>query len=500
MRTTTRLLSLLSLLGPLALGAGCNGAASPSGGTGSTAATGSSSTTAVSGKAPTLASSPSPSTPTSQASPSPAPVSSTGAVAVMAQAPLPASTAGTATYTVDPSQPQAGTNFTSLSALLAATTLNPGEIVEVATGSSYSDIVNFSAQHSGAPGNPVVIRAKPGAGYATWDASLMSPTAQGQLANSGYFWQLGPTSHDIEICGIEIENLPNATAAAGPLRGVYFQGCQSCSFHHGFVHDNGSDGFMSTGLDVRVESCEVARNGAGDGYTHNFYMEGTGTHIRFNYIHDAQGGINYKDRSLPDSNGIAVELAYNWIANAVNGGYELDFSQNTTLNGGATTTSAYVIGNVILPSASGNTSEPIAVGDGRVGTVHLVNNTIFASSATSAIVNITATVSSVDFTNNVVFGGTLVVLNASAVGTISGSNNVASSSITFPAGLTSTVAITGAAPAPFAPPPLEAVNAGTTTLALAELAPVFELAQPTAGQLAVNARTDGGSTAGASSH
>lgn len=494
MRTSLALVALL----PIVL-AGCNGAASPNGGSTSSAAT---KTTAPTAGTPSSGT-PAPksggttvATPSPAPSATPAPASSTGAAAVMAMAPLPASTQGTATYTVDPSRPTSATSFATLSALLAATTLKPDDIVEVATASPYSDIVILSAQHSGSTGHPVVIRAKPGAGYATWDASLMDAATRSRLASRGFFWQLDGTSHDIEICGVEIKNLPNATAAAGPLRGVFFLGSH-CSFHHGWVHDNGSDGFMSTGLDTRVESCDVSFNGAGDGYTHNFYMEGTGTHIRFNHIHDAQGGINYKDRSVPDQDGIAVEVAYNWIENAVNGGYELDFSQNGTVGGGSTTTSAYVIGNVIVPSATGNTSQPIAVGDGRVGTVHIVNNTFFAPSGTKAIVSVNAAVSSVDFTNNAVYGSLSLV--SGTAGPVTGSNEVAPASVSFPASITSVVTLAGAAPAPFAPRPAEAVNAGTTALALPELAPVFELAQPAQGQLQVNARTDGGSTVGASS-
>ena len=58
------------------------------------------------------------------------------------------------TYTVDPSQPQAGTNYTSLSALLAAVTLSPGDMVEISTASSYSDTILLTSMHSGATGNP----------------------------------------------------------------------------------------------------------------------------------------------------------------------------------------------------------------------------------------------------------------------------------------------------------------------------------------------------------
>jgi hypothetical protein len=492
-----RIVATLSLFPAVAVSAlaGCQGGGAGSSSASSVAATKAAGTTTTSPASGT----PAPAAPVgSSATPAP----SSGAAAVLALPPLARSTTGTPSYTVDPSQPQAGTNYTTLSALLAGVTLAPGDIVEISTAFTYSDIVSFSSRHSGASGNPVVIRARPGAGnpFATWDASQMSAAEQQSLTNSGYFWQLDPSSHDIEICGIEIENMPLATAAAGPLRGVYFLG-QRGSFHHGFVHNNGSDGFMSaaSSIDTRVESSEVSFNGAGDGYTHNFYMEGAGDHIRFNYIHDAQGGINYKDRSVPDPDGIAVDVAYNWIANAVNGGYELDFMGNASFNGGATVTSAYVIGNVVVKAASGNDSFVLNVGgtggSARYGTVYLANNTIFEASNTASVVDV-GSVSAVVATNNI-FYGSGALLASGASGPLTGSNNVVDTGVTAPSGVTASIDFTGTAPAPFAAAPTVAVDAGTTQLPLALLAPVFEIAQGT-GSALPSARIDGGATCGAS--
>jgi hypothetical protein len=513
MRASTSLAAASLTLAALAL-AGCQGSASPNG-------------SQASGNSTTPPASTQPAAPPAPPAP-PAPVVTAttalpgAAGALLSQPPLPRSTAGAATYTVDPSSPVTNKNFATLSALLAATTLAPGDIVEVSPAATYADMIVLTAQHSGSPGNPVVIRAKPGPGnpMAVWDGNKMSGADQDTLNNRGFFWQFDPTSHDIEVSGIEVANTPHAPAvsASGTAfstnnRAVYFLGT-NLSFHHGYVHHSG-DGFMAVlpASNIRVESCEVAFNGSGDGYTHNFYMQCAGDHIRFNYIHDANAGINYKDRSVPDAAGVAVDFCYNWVQDATAGGYELDFSVNTAQNNGTTVADAFVVGNVIVKSAQGNTGFVIGASDSRVGTIYLVNNTIFAASNTQSLV-LNGPVSAVAMDNNIYYGSGPIQASG-ATGALSGSNNLLSSAVQ-PGALLATTLFSGATPAPGAAVPASAsgvgmIPAGATTatpsVPLSALVPVFELAftppATSTGTLAstgigvVSARVDSGSVAGA---
>ena len=316
-----------------------------------------------------------------------------------------------ATYTVDATAQTSATTYQNLSSLLAAVTLRGGDVVKIRATGIYTDRIKFTAQHSGEPGNPVIVLCEDSA-RAVWDG------AGTNVNDYGYLWSFFPDSHDIEVRHLEVRNVqpgPDDNNRAMQIRGKNIT-IRDCYIHHN------PNGFFSTyeAVNTRIEQCEVAFNGTGSGYTHNFYMQGIGTYVRFNYIHDANGGINYKDRSLPDSTGTAVEFAYNWLENANNGGYELDFSASSMAGG--RTQDALLTGNIITKSGSGNRSVVMVFGnDGRLGTLRLSNNTIIGASPDNALV-LPGAGARVELYNNIYYRGEKLTGDGLGTG-VTGMNN-----------------------------------------------------------------------------
>jgi len=103
-----------------------------------------------------------------------------------------------------------------------------------------------------------------------------------------------------------------------------------------YFHDN-QDGILESNIrhsHILIEYSEFARNGAGDGQSHNLYIGTTASLIfRFNYSHDARVGHLLKTRA-----------AINYILyNRLSGERGTDSYEINVPNGGTT----YVIGNII---------------------------------------------------------------------------------------------------------------------------------------------------------
>jgi hypothetical protein len=329
------------------------------------------------------------------------------------------------TYFVDAKAQPGATTFNSLSSLLSAVTLRGGDVVKLRATDLYRDRIKFTAQHSGDPGNPVIIESETTA-RAVWDGSTTD------VNQYGYLWSFFPDSHDIEVRRIEVRNVQ-----PGPddnNRGIQVRG-KNITIRECFVHHNPNGIFSTTeAVNTRIERCEIAFNGTGSGYTHNFYMQGTGTYVRYSWIHDANGGINYKDRSIADASGVAAEFSYNWVENASNGGYELDFSLGSAAGGRAQ--DAVVIGNIIYKSDTGNRTKVTTFGnDGRAGKITLVNNTIIAATTDNALLELGGGATAVLY-NNIYYRGEKLTPDGAGAG-VTGSNNFLMTGTNAP-GLTNT--------------------------------------------------------------
>ena len=155
--------------------------------------------------------------------------------------------------------------------------------------------------------------------------------AAGKIAEDRGIWVFHGrnfTVENIEFSGAHIEPRYNGSGLGAKGTNWTVRNC--------YFHDN-QDGILESNIrqsHIVIEYSEFARNGAGDGQSHNLYIGTTASLIfRFNYSHDASVGHLLKTRA-----------AVNYILyNRLSGENGTDSYEINVPNGGTT----YVIGNVI---------------------------------------------------------------------------------------------------------------------------------------------------------
>jgi hypothetical protein len=168
---------------------------------------------------------------------------------------------------------------------------------------------------------------------------------------------------------IENVEFSGAQVADGNGAGIRQEGAgltvRDCYFHH---NENGILTGPNPASDIVIERSEFARNGYGDGYSHNLYIGSVRSFtLRASYVHRAVVGHNVKSRALHNL------VAYNRIADYADGrsSYAIDLP-----NGGL----AYVIGNVLQQGPATENDALVAYGaEGLlhpVNELYLVNNTL----------------------------------------------------------------------------------------------------------------------------
>ena len=275
------------------------------------------------------------------------------------------STTFAATYTVNPLRAVSSTNFHSLTTLLSTISLAPGDEVVLRSGQVFREIVRFNGVQGTAEA-PIKIRTS-GAGRAVFDGSTTD------VSQFGYLIYFPPDSAYISFENIEVRNVqagPDRNDRAMHIRGshITITGCH--------VHHNPNGIFSSLpAMNLLVTQCHIHHNGTGsEAFGHNVYLQGRKSTVSHSYIHDAQGGINLKDRSLPVSDDYwATEILYNRIEDARMSGYEVDLSGQ----GSTEPANARLVGNFIKSANGGNRTMVMAFGnDQRRGVYHMAYNTV----------------------------------------------------------------------------------------------------------------------------
>ncbi len=178
-----------------------------------------------------------------------------------------------------------------------------------------------------------------------------------------------------------------------------------------YFHDN-QDGILAgdnSESDIVIEHCEFFHNGAGDGFSHNLYINHVRSlTFRFNYSHGAVSGHELKSRAY------ATYVLYNRLATESDGtgSREIDLP-----NGGT----AIVVGNEIQQGESTENSN--MVGYGLEGLSNpgpqrliMVNNTIVNERHTGVFVNVKDGTDLVEVINNIAAGpGTFLSGTADSV-------------------------------------------------------------------------------------
>ena len=252
--------------------------------------------------------------------------------------------------------------------MLQSVTLAPGDDVVLCSGCIFTDVVTIKGQ--GTPEQPIWIHTN-GFSKAVFDADGQN------LDSPGFMIRFPSNSAYIKFDNIEVKNVN------GNNRGVFVNG-DTITLTNCLIDHNGN-GIVS-GNEARyllIDHCEVAYNG-NNGLGHNIYTQGLKTTIQHSYIHDAQGGINVKDRSRHyGGEFFATELLYNYISSARAGGYEIDLSGRGTWE----TQSVRLLGNVIEAEITGNQRFMISYGSNqRGGELFAAYNTFKPSSPTQALI------------------------------------------------------------------------------------------------------------------
>ncbi len=343
-------------------------------------------------------------------------------------------------------------------ALVASVTLQPGDVVEVDPG-TYTDACQLKA--SGTEAAPIILRGVPGP-RPVFDAAGLNLTGAGPVPRA--IFQFTGGSH-WRVEHLELKNAANDTNNGAAFRVT--AGALDVTIEDVSVHDC-HDGFMSDGAaTLTVRASEVFHNGAGDGYSHNFYVGGQSIVLIGNHIHDSAGGQNVKVRSHH------ALIAYNLIENA--GNYEIDLIQAPP-DTDAPNANATLIGNVIVrPPSSGNNSQVILWGSdngaesGRNGSLYALSNTFILAHPSNRLFHAIAPAagSQIHLVNSIVHAttsGTGLAADATTSAILVGSNNWISNQVTSAGTLSG--GLTGTSPGFVGPtdlhlaPGLPAIGAG----------------------------------------
>jgi len=214
--------------------------------------------------------------------------------------------------------------------------------------------------------------------------------APARLAEGKAVWVVRGNNARIENIEISGASVRDRNGAAIRLEGT------GLSLENCYFHDNENGLLTGGGAGViSIRRCEFARNGYGDGYSHNIYVGSIAElHVEFSYVHHARIGHNLKSRAAINN------IRYNFIGDETEGNssYLIDLS-----NGG----DAVILGNILqkgeraenLAFISHGAEEPRAEGD-----ITLIHNTVVNSSMKPMVLLRRGVPATVRQTNNLYSG------------------------------------------------------------------------------------------------
>jgi hypothetical protein len=266
----------------------------------------------------------------------------------------------------------------------------PGDIVEIdASGNYTGDVCTINTSGltiRGANGRPHI-------------------DAGGNNAQGKGTWVIAGTDTLVENIEMSGASVPSHNGAAIRQEG------RNLTLRNCYIHDN-EEGILTVDdltSAILIEYSEFARNGYGDGYTHNMYIGNIGEFtLQFSYSHLANVGHLVKSRAAVNY------ILYNRLTDETGtASYELDLP-----NGGL----SYVIGNIIQQSPTTQNSimatyleEGPTSGNPSQG-LYVVNNTFVNSLGNGIFVNTgSADTTPALLENNFFSGGGTVTNQASAV-------------------------------------------------------------------------------------
>jgi Right handed beta helix region len=222
-----------------------------------------------------------------------------------------------------------GADYATPSAAAAAA--HDGDRVEIAGGDYHGDVAVWSASRLRIVG----VKTRP------------RISADGNQVQGKGIWVV--RGDDIVVENVEMSGarVPDGNGAAIRLEGRNFV------LRDAYLHDN-EEGILSGAnptSEVTIEHCEFARNGSGDGRTHNVYIGAIAKlTVSRSYLHHAISGHNLKSRAA------VTVVTDNRLADEADGraSYEADFP-----NGGKVTLAF----NIFQKGASSENDATVAYGE-----------------------------------------------------------------------------------------------------------------------------------------
>ncbi|MBK9108416.1 MAG: right-handed parallel beta-helix repeat-containing protein [Saprospiraceae bacterium] len=275
-----------------------------------------------------------------------------------------------------------------------ASLVNDGDSVWIEAGEYTKDVCLWKANNLFISGN---------GGYAKLNAER---TAYGGKA----IWVISGNNMRVEFIEFSNCEVVDRNGAGIRLEGKNLV-VRHCYFHH---NQNGILAGNNPESDVLIEHSEFSTNGAGDGFSHNIYINHLRSlTIRYSYFHHAYYGHEIKTRA--DRN----VILYNRITNEEgDASYEIDIP-----NGGP----SLVMGNVIQQSKFSDNNTIISYGrEGLTNTgphnFYFIHNTVVNNEDKGILFNIQSKTDTLLSINNII-SGKLTILSGIPNTTIQ-SNNV----------------------------------------------------------------------------
>ncbi|WP_332751631.1 right-handed parallel beta-helix repeat-containing protein [Hydrogenophaga sp.] len=276
-----------------------------------------------------------------------------------------------------------------------------GRVLEVGPGKAYS--VPSAAANAAQSGDVIKIAAGDYRGdVATWSDNNLTICgvggrarlfADGNNAQGKGLWVI--SGSNIIIDSIEFRN---ATVPDQNGAGLRVEPSTSLTIRNSGFYDNQNGILAAAGAStISIDRSEFARNGAGDGFTHNIYVNQIDRlTVTSSYFHEAKVGHNLKSRARETT----IQNSYFMDGPTGTSSYLADFP-----NGGR----VYLRGNLFHKGPNADNANAIAYGleglSNPVTTLEMVHNTVAITRSGGAFFSVASGASSVKLTANL-FAGT----------------------------------------------------------------------------------------------
>lgn len=235
----------------------------------------------------------------------------------------------------------------------AAQAAQNGEVIEIAAGEYLDDIVVWREDN-------LTLRGVGGRAHMRATRQIQY-TSGNDRENGMGIWVLAGRNTRVENVEFSGASVPDENGAGIRANGPDLTVC------NGYFHDN-ENGILGGEGNVLVEYSEFARNGFGDGQSHNMYISGRTSRftLRHSYTHHAKIGHNVKTRALENF------ILYNRIMDEVTGtsSYAVDIPDAGR---------SYLIGNLIQQGPETDNSTMVAYGaesgSNPAHELYVINNT-----------------------------------------------------------------------------------------------------------------------------